>query len=148
MDLCIRDVLIAWRSRGRNRCLHIVLHKMDLQKFHTDVAIDTKRVKDFETRLNDHVVVQDSEHKIRHAKFSAEDILSCWIAENPGGLSFFCDLTSCDLPGVPIPEFSMFCDYQKGVCGLVIKRCTKLGKLQSDCVGERGAPVGSFRSDL
>ena len=89
--------------------------------------------------------MRDSEHKIHHAKFDAADIFNYWIVENPRGLSFFCDLTSCDLPGALILEFVAFCEHRKDVGGLVIERRAKIGTLKSDRVGERGAQVGSIR---
>ena len=148
IDLCTRDLSITRRPWWRNRSQRIVIHKVNLQKFHADVVINTRRVEDSETRLKDCFVVTLSTHKIRHAKFDAADILSYWIAKYPWGLSFFYDVTSCDLLDAPIPEFAAFCDHRKGVGGLVIERHAKLGTLKSDCVGERGAQVGSFRSDL
>ena len=133
---------------GRNARKRIVLHKTNLPIFQLDVAINTKEVEDCETRLRHHVFMQESEHTIRLAKFSAADALSDWIAGNHGGLSFFYNLTSCDLPGAPIPEFAAFRDHQKGVGGLVIERCAKLGMLKSDYVGERGDSLSNFQSDL
>ena len=134
-------------ARQKTACC-IILYKIKLQKLHANVVIYTKRAKDSETRLKDHVIVLESEHNICHAKFKAADIFGYWIADNPKGLSYFYDLTSCDLQGAPILEFAWFCDHWKGAGGLVIKRCAKLGTLKSDCVGERGARVGNFRSDL
>ena len=76
------------------------------------------------------------------------DLFPDWIADYPESLSHFCDLTSYDLPWAPLPEFAGFCDHSKGVEGLVIERRVKLGTLKSDCTGEKGASVGSFRSGL
>ena len=68
--------------------------------------------------------------------------------ENPKGLSYFYDLTSCDLLGAPMPEFAGFCDHWKDAGWLIIEHREKLGTLKSDRVGEQGARIGSFRSDL
>ena len=108
---------------------------MKLQELHANVVICTKRAEDSETKLNFFVVVQESEHNICHAKFRAAGIFGYWIAENPKGLSYFCDLTSCDLLGASIPEFTGFRDHQNGVCGRVIKRRSKLRTLKSVGIG-------------
>ena len=75
----------------------------------------------------------------------AVDQLSDWMPYNPKCLGYWCDLTSYDLPWVPLPVFVGFRDYLKGVGGLVSERRAKLGTLKSDCFGEKVAKIGSFR---
>ena len=41
-------------------------------------------------------------------KVQSCDLFGDWIAENPDGLSYICDHTSCDLPSVPMPELMDF----------------------------------------
>ena len=81
-------------------------------------------------------------------EFNAADALKEWIKENPRGLSFFYDLTSCDSPDAPVSMFAAFHDYWKGVCGLVSKRCAVLETLKSNHVSERAGHLGNFRRGL
>ena len=97
-DLCIWDLSIAWRLRWRDKNQRIASSTRKLWLLRDDSVIYTKRTVDSATRLNNQVFVRESEHFICHAKFKAVDHLSDWIAYNDEGLSYFCDLTSCDLP--------------------------------------------------
>ena len=101
---CIWDLSIAWRFQGCGQSQRIILHETNFPIFQLDVAINTKRVKDCETRLRDDGFVWNSKHANYHAKFDAVDPLTEWIKENSRGLSFLYDLTSCDLQGAPIPK--------------------------------------------
>ena len=67
---------------------------------------------------------------------------------NPEGMSYQCNLTSCDLLLAPLSVFVRFCDNSMGMGGLVSERRAKFGTLKSDCVGEREAKIGSFGSSL
>ena len=53
----------------------------------------TKKVADCETWIRDVDFVRNTEHKIRHAKFTAADALTAWVNKNPNKLSFECDVT-------------------------------------------------------
>ena len=86
------------------------------------VVIYMKRAKYSANRLKDWVVVQESEYLILHIESEAADLFSDWIVANPNGLSYFCNLSSCDLPWAALPEFIRFYDHLKDVGGLVIKQ--------------------------
>ena len=146
LNSCIWDLSNAWGSQWRDKMQRIVLYKMKLQKLQENVVIYTKWAEDSAARLKDRVVVQESKHYICHAKFIAVNLYGDWMAANPEGLGYFCDLTACDLPGEPL--FAGFHDHRKVVEGIVIKCRAKLGTQKSDRVGEKGVGVCSFRSDL
>ena len=85
MDFCI------WDNQ------RIAAYKRKLQLLQADAVIYVKRAVESATRLKNWVVVRGPEHFICHTKFKAMDLLGDWIAYNPKGLSYFYDLTSCDL---------------------------------------------------
>ena len=147
-DSCIWDISIAQRAWWRDKKQRIVSYKTKFRKLQANIVIFTKRTKDSATRLKDQIVVWESEHCICHTKFKSADLSGDWIVNNPEDLSYFCDLTSCDLPSAALLEFAGFRDHWKDVGDLVIERRAKFGTLKSDYVGERGARVDTFRSDL
>ena len=54
-------------------------------------------------------LVQESKYFICPEKFKVANLLGDWIVYiNPEGLSYFCDLTSYDIPWALLPDFAGF----------------------------------------
>ena len=105
VDSCIWDFSIARRLRWRDKNHRIAAYTVKLQSLRADAMIYAKRAVDSATRLKDWTVVQVSKHFINCTEFKAADHLGDWIAHNPKGLSYFCGLTSCNLPCAHLLEF-------------------------------------------
>ena len=136
MDLYIRDHSIAQRAGSCNKKKCITVYKEKVQALQDSAAVYVAKTDNSATQLRDWVHVQNVEHGIWYAKFKAADQLRDWMLENPKGLSYWCNLTRCDLPWAPLPVFIGFRDHFKGVGSLVSEQRAKLDTLKSDCVGE------------
>ena len=68
-----------------------------MQVLQDSAAVYLAKTKSSVTQLRDQVLVQDAKHGMRNIKFHAADQLSDWMLYNPKGLSYWYDLTSCDL---------------------------------------------------